>query len=462
MSKGFTNIKNVTIVNEVHNKINKGKKIVTEIKDIITLIISYFSIFGAVDLLQKKLIKIITESSDKFENFIKREILLNVNNCISCNITQKIPNEFFYDGLKINIKHLDIFNLFKVDPNSDEGKQLYFDIESNRQSKDFNVFIYHCIKNPNIEFNWFKLLNIKFLPYDTLLKKKNILHIKIHESYLNKDLKNFNSDFSDSLILIDKKNVLSSVLNFSFNFNKKKTTSQLYLEEEIKFIVEDIINSDDDEDTDIDENGVFSLKNNYDSIIENVTKQKFGLLNTKNIQQSYLVDEVELNKFTNEIIGSEDMDNVNTLTENFLNKLQTPTISADIQNTDMSNRINIVKNLFRGVLLYFSCLFFSPKILLLVQLQLYTMAGTVNFKDGIPIKILIEYLKKAVIKPFIKKISELIVNEVTSLLLVIITEQLVNPILKRKIPEKIKERILQFKTLTISRITDKTNKLMNE
>ena len=105
MSKGFTNIKNVTIVNEVHNKINKGKKIVTEIKDIITLIISYFSIFGAVDLLQKKLIKIITESSDKFENFIKREILLNVNNCISCNITQKIPNEFFYDGLKINIKH---------------------------------------------------------------------------------------------------------------------------------------------------------------------------------------------------------------------------------------------------------------------------------------------------------------------------------------------------------------------
>ena len=449
MSKGFTNIKNVTIVNEVHNTINKGKKIVTEIKDIITLMISYFSIFGAVDLLQKKLINIITESSDKFENFIKREILLNINNSISCNITQKIPNEFFYDGLKINIKHLDIFHLFKVDPNSDEGKQLYFDIESNRHSKDFNVFIYHCIKNPNIDFNWFKLLNIKFLPYDTLLKKKNILHIKIHESYLNKDLKNFNSDFSDSLILIDKKNVLSSVLNFSFNFNKKKTTSQLYLEEEIKFIVEDIINSDDDEDTDIDENGVFTLKNNYDSIIENVTKQKFGLLNTKNIQQSYLVDEVELNKFTNEIVGTEDMDNVNTLTENFLNKLQTPTISADIQNTDMSNRINIVKNLFRGVLLYFSCLFFSPKILLLVQLQLYTMAGSVNFKDGIPIKILIEYLKKGVIKPFIKKISELIVNEVTTLLLTIITEQLVNPILKRKIPEKIKERLLQFKTLII-------------
>ena len=61
MSKGFTNIKNVTIVNEVHNTINKGKKIVTEIKDIITLMISYFSIFGAVDLLQKKLINIITE-----------------------------------------------------------------------------------------------------------------------------------------------------------------------------------------------------------------------------------------------------------------------------------------------------------------------------------------------------------------------------------------------------------------
>lgn len=449
MSKGFTNIKNVTIVNEVHNTINKTKKVVAEIKDIITLLISYFSIFGVVHLLQKKLINIIIESSDKFENFIKREILLNINNSISCNITQKIPNEFFYDGLKINIKHLDIFHLFKVDPNSDEGKRLYFDIESNKHSKDFNVFIYHCIKNPNIDFNWFKLLNIKFLPYDTLLKKKNILHIKIHESYLNKDLKIFNSDFSDSIILIDKKNVLSSVLNFSFNFNKKKTTSQLYLEEEIKFIVEDIINSDDDEDTDIDENGFFTLKNNYDSIIENVTKQKFGLLNTKNIQQSYLVDEVELNKFTNEIIGTEDMDDVNTLTENFLNKLQTPTISADTQNTDMSNRINIVKNLFRGVLLYFSCLFFSPKILLLVQLQLYSMAGTVNFKDGIPIKILIEYLKKSVIKPYIKKISEMIVNEVTTLLLMIITEQLVNPILKRKIPEKIKERLLQFKTLII-------------
>ena len=43
MSKGFTNIKNVTIVNDVHNTINKGKKIVSEIKDIITLIISYFS-----------------------------------------------------------------------------------------------------------------------------------------------------------------------------------------------------------------------------------------------------------------------------------------------------------------------------------------------------------------------------------------------------------------------------------
>ena len=90
------------------------------------------------------------------------------------------------------------------------------------------------------------------------------------------------------------------------------------------------------------------------------------------------------------------------------------------------------------------------------------MVGSVKFKDGVPIKILIEYLKRVVIKPYIKKISEMIVNEVTTLLLTIITEQLVNPILKRKIPEKIKERILQFKTLTISRITDKTNKLMNE
>ena len=77
------------------------------------------------------------------------------------------------------------------------------------------------------------------------------------------------------------------------------------------------------------------------------------------------------------------------------------------------------------------------------------MAGTVNFKEGIPIKILIEDLKKVAIKPYIKKISEMIVNEVTTLLLVIITEQLVNPILKRKIPEKIKERLLQFKTLII-------------
>ena len=59
MSEGFSNIKNVTIVNEVHNTINKTKKVVAEIKDIITLLISYFSIFGAVHLLQKKLINII-------------------------------------------------------------------------------------------------------------------------------------------------------------------------------------------------------------------------------------------------------------------------------------------------------------------------------------------------------------------------------------------------------------------
>jgi hypothetical protein len=98
------------------------------------------------------------------------------------------------------------------------------------------------------------------------------------------------------------------------------------------------------------------------------------------------------------------------------------------------------------MLLYFSCLFLTPKTLLLLQLQMYLILGDEEFKGGVSIKKLIKLLKP-ILYPFIKRVSEMILKPIIDLLLLLIAEQLIKPILTRKIPEKIKERITQLKTL---------------
>jgi hypothetical protein len=452
MDKGFNKIKNTAIVNEVSKNRSQIKKIISrgvkkfnEGKDIIDLVISYFSIFGAVDVLQNKLISVINESANLFEDVIKRNLIVSVNSCVSCTITQEIPNILFTDGIKISNKNIDVFKLFKNNPKSTVGKRLYFDVNGGNKSRDFNVFLFTCIENPNIDIDWVDILVVKFIPYDNELKKPNIFQLKINEKYRNKDLKVFNSDFLNSIILIDKENVLLNVLDYSFAFNNKKNKEQLLLEEEIKLIVEGVINSDDDI-IENDEN-LYTLDTNvYAKEIENVTNTKFGILNDNFVKQTYDVSEETINKLTNELTNLND-DEVNSKTNDFINNLQNQSDNTfDLQNTDISNRINIIKKLFNGMLLYFSCLFLTPKTLLLLQLQMYLILGDEEFKGGVSIKKLIKLLKP-ILYPFIKRVSEMILKPIIDLLLLLIAEQLIKPILTRKIPEKIKERITQLKTL---------------
>lgn len=95
--------------------INNGGNSITFLTDLIKALIGYEALVGTV-------VDILTHSLTQIEKDIKIALKQELKNIVSCGVDPSIPAFLSTTGIVIEVSKVDYLDLFKVDPNSPNGK----------------------------------------------------------------------------------------------------------------------------------------------------------------------------------------------------------------------------------------------------------------------------------------------------------------------------------------------------
>jgi hypothetical protein len=239
---------------------NTKGKVIEFLTDLIAILVGF-------QMLLTVIVDTFTYYLGKIETEIKKRLKTELKSIVSCGINPSIP-DFLKDGgvgIVIEVKKIDFFDIFLIDPTSNAGKLIYNDTTSTLTlSSDFNTYLYGVIQNPNTVYPWpanNSILNIKFIDNNTSGGPNNILVINAHPNYTSKTLNDLNNDFIDTLTLFNTQNLISRILDSiygSVSFSIKTSKKQLINEERINTVIEKIIDA---ESNDIIDDSYFTFTN---------------------------------------------------------------------------------------------------------------------------------------------------------------------------------------------------------
>ena len=201
--------------------------------------------------LRDTLVDILSYASETMEDVIKDALKVQLKSLTSCGVDPSLPSwlQSTGSGIQIQVKKIDFFEIFKVDPTTQAGNLMYEDIAATTASTDFNTFLYYVIQAEGVEYSWQGILTFEFnqgsnVPYNTLT-------IKADSAYDTRTLTEFNNDFIDSLTLFPSTQLITKLIDglfgsVSFNLSVNKSESQLEMEEQINTVIDCITNADDD------------------------------------------------------------------------------------------------------------------------------------------------------------------------------------------------------------------------
>lgn len=201
--------------------------------------------------LRDTLVDILSYASETMEDVIKDALKVQLKSLTSCGVDPSLPSwlQSTGSGIQIQVKKIDFFEIFKVDPTTQAGNLMYEDIAAQTNSIDFNTFLYYVIQDEGVEYSWQGILTFEFnqgsnVPYNTLT-------IKADSAYDTRTLTEFNNDFIDSLTLFPSTQLITKLIDglfgsVSFNLSVNKSESQLEMEEQINTVIDCITNADDD------------------------------------------------------------------------------------------------------------------------------------------------------------------------------------------------------------------------
>ena len=220
--------------------INNGGNSITFLTDLIKALIGYEALVGTV-------VDILTHSLTQIEKDIKIALKQELKNIVSCGVDPSIPAFLSTTGIVIEVSKVDYLDLFKVDPNSPNGKLLYNDVTSPlSNSSDFNTFLYDVIQNDGTPMVWANVLEITFNSIGVGSTPNNTFTIKKAPAFTG-TLTDLNNKFIDSLTLFNTENIVNRIIDIIFgsiSVSIKKTKKQLEKEAEINNVIDCIVDSD--------------------------------------------------------------------------------------------------------------------------------------------------------------------------------------------------------------------------
>lgn len=447
---------------------NTKGKVVEFLTDLLTILVGF-------KLLLDTIVDTFTYYLTKIEKEIKKGLKIELKSIVSCGINPSLPDFLKSNGIGIviEVKKIDFFDVFKVDPLSASGKLLYKDISTNlTASADFNTFLYGVLQSPGASFTWKNtsnqpLLTVTFIDRDPAgVIPNNSLVIKAASNYDSKKLTDLNNDFLNTITLFNTQGIINRILDsiygsISFSINKSK--KQLVNEAKINTVIEKIMDADAN---DVISDGYFTFTNdetfgheehatlrqqgvrilqlskptNASIPIEMLTEMnnQLNVPNLSAIQQKAIIAQ-NLSKMANQTT----VKNIPTLPPipNIPNLPPMPTI-PDIPD-NVSIKLSFTTEIFKNFTKTIISSVISPKVIMIFLINLKIVYGpNAVYEDGV------DFIKKNknIFKSLIKGITTIIIKILLGLALKEIAKLVAKVIIKKRI-EKMKHRKDQMLSL---------------
>jgi hypothetical protein len=402
--------------------------------DIMVSLLGTSSLEDAVTRVVSKLLKKDQVQEDgktmehSMKEFIFKSLKVKDNNAI-------IPEDFKYEGYKVPVKAMDLFDMYKTNPESPVGKLMYGTDLDNFNFKFQSDVLMNPYARDGVTLD--TLSGVTFAPDTTGL----FVDMKASEGHhIGKTINSFFQDMimDESFELFDKKKILIDLVDVIYNFlSRNKSKGGLESEEIIKTIIDAVANEREIE-------TVYDFNPKVLEDIEyNSSKRKIG---------GFTLD---LNcEVTNIEITPETLQNLID-GDNFTTNILNPIAEAGNDVENQALKANVFRGLLKSLLyVLLKNTLFSPRVWTLFILSSIFKTG---YKQSIYVNMAIGQIPRAQhIMSLIKDKNKLI-EYVGNKLLVYISDYLLNMIIKELVKklaplmiEIQKEKAQQYKDLLIS------------
>lgn len=370
--------------------------------------------------------ELFTNFIDTTEPTLKTEVSKQV---INYNSGDELPTYFKTNGISVPASELDIYGKLKTDPDSESGSLLY---DNNKPS--FDKQAYTAVQNEGTDVQYNNVL----IRYNSTTDE---FRFKPTPSSENNNIGNWLSDFINDTTIVNKKEFITNTLNQVYgtvSHNQGKSAEEIYKTLEI----EELLNQA------IDGNDSFTIpQNKYDSLRNKAKEMSEGIV-TYDMGCGLVVAELTLSGLSNtiqSISGSSDPFFVGNQIGNTVNNSFEQTDNTEINN---ENNDSIKDGFFERILNFIKIeltkiLITTPQIrMILAVSSAFQNNGTPQ--TGNPSDDLINFKTyiNCVITNAISLLNEFIFNLIVGFLL-----DLIQPIIKQILREKINQYIGIIKSL---------------
>lgn len=383
--------------------------------------------------LKETLVDVLTHNLDNIEDDVKKALKTALKQLVSCGINPSLPDSFINDGIDLELRKVDLLEVFKVNPTTDAGKLLYNDVNTGTNSTDFNTFMYEVIQDNGGTSSWGNqtlgsdILDVNFTQNASdSFSPNNVINFKPSSNYSSNKLTDFNNDYIDSIKLFNTNKLINQIIesifgSISLKINKNKRT----IESEIKIqdIIDRIINAD--EDITIDDS-FFQFNNEEISDIEGRAEmRRKGMTIVTTCDNA--VSRIKFDSITS---LDEDLEPYNGATSPALIEEKTTIVrnsldtlaqeSADNVNTNdkFTVQLNFIERMLKTIMNALVSVIISPKLIAILALNHNIIYGTTfdSVEDFMKKnKILITTVLTAVREAVVSVILERVLREVKTL-----------------------------------------------
>lgn len=406
LNSGLPKLKLTSSLESINNKGNS----ISFLSDLIKSLIGYEALVSSV-------IDILMNSINKIEISVKTNIKQELNSIVSCGVNPQLPSwiKSTGNGIVIEVKKIDFFDILRIDPNSVGGKLIYSDITSPlTSSSDFNTFLYGVIQDDGNTHTWQpngkQLFDITFNSIGVGQTPNNSLTIKANSDYDNKPLTELNNDFIDSINLFKTENILNQIMDIiygSISTTSNKSVKQLELEEKVNTVIDKMVDSIN---KDTPDDGFFTFTNpEINEQQTNALNRKVGIsfVNT-NKKTTSKVPTSNLTDFNQEFNLAPTTQEKSNVLKNNLNIMAT-SAADNIRSTvdSVSVKLNFIQQIINNLIKSIINIILTPKVIFVFLLNFKIIYGQAStFTDPIDF---IKQNKKLMLE-IMKNISEEIIK----------------------------------------------------
>lgn len=199
--------------------------------DVVPFLLDVLKTVAGTEVIKEAVGGLLSEVVDNSESTLKTTLKKQFT---QSNSEDVIPASFMTNGITIPAKDIDISGKFKINPNSAEGNLIYGSV-----TNSFNSTAYDAVLNSG-NFETYNNIDIKYIELTD--------SFQIKPNGAAPTIGSFFTDYIDNTELINKKEVISSILDNFYGTlakNQNKTVSEIYDELLIETQLQQVLDNDD-------------------------------------------------------------------------------------------------------------------------------------------------------------------------------------------------------------------------